>query len=74
MTRGLQYRKRVYYGKIRERVVRKHLWGSEFLEDGRFTRIAGDKASAEVIRKYIQYHPNQESNPQQLELFYKESI
>jgi len=29
----------------------------------------GDKVTAEVIRKYIEYHRKQEKSPNQLELF-----
>jgi len=49
--------------------VKKQLWGGEFWEDGYFARTVGDKITAEVIRKYIQYHREQELIPQQLELF-----
>jgi putative transposase len=49
--------------------VKKHLWGGEFWEDGYFARTVGDKVTAEVIRKYIQYHREQETKPHQLELF-----
>ena len=49
--------------------VKKHLWGGEFWEDGYFARTIGDKVTAEVIRKYIQYHREQETKPQQLALF-----
>jgi putative transposase len=48
--------------------VKKHLWGGEFWEDGYFARTVGDKVTAEVIRKYIQYHRDQETTPKQLEL------
>ncbi len=40
--------------------VKKQLWGGEFWEDGYFARTVGDKITAEVIRKYIQYHREQE--------------
>ena len=49
--------------------VTNHLWGGEFWEDGYFARTVGDKVTAEVIRKYIQYHRDQETIPKQLELF-----
>ena len=49
--------------------VKKHLWGGQFWEDGYFARTVGDKVTAEVIRKYIEYHRHQEEMPQQLELF-----
>jgi putative transposase len=49
--------------------VKKQLWGGEFWEDGYFARTVGDTVTAEVIRKYIAYHREQETKPQQLELF-----
>jgi len=49
--------------------VKKQLWGGEFWEDGYFVRTVGDKVTADVIRKYIQYHRDQETTPKQLELF-----
>ena len=49
--------------------VKKELWGGEFWEDGYFARTVGDKVTADVIRKYIQYHREQEKSPPQLELF-----
>lgn len=49
--------------------VKKELWGGEFWEDGYFARTVGDKVTAEVIRKYIEYHRNEEKNPTQLQLF-----
>jgi len=32
-------------------------------------RTVGDKVTAEVIRKYIEYHREEERTPRQLELF-----
>ena len=49
--------------------VKKQLWGGEFWEDGYFVRTVGDKVTAEVIRKYIQHHREQKTQPEQLELF-----
>ena len=48
--------------------VKKQLWGGKFWEDGYFARTVGDKVTAEVIRKYIQHHRDDKTNPQ-LELF-----
>lgn len=48
--------------------LRKQLWGGEFWEDGYFARTVGDKVTAEVIRRYIQHHQEDKTNPQ-LELF-----
>ena len=50
-------------------VVKQELWGGEFWEDGYFARTVGDKVTAEVIRKYIKYHREQEKSPNQLDLF-----
>ena len=47
--------------------VKKQLWGGEFWEDGYFARTVGDAITAEMIRKYIQYHKRPESK--QLKLF-----
>ena len=50
-------------------MVKQELWGGEFWEDGYFVRTVGDKVTAEVIRKYIKYHREQEKSPNQLDLF-----
>jgi putative transposase len=49
--------------------VAEELWGGEFWEDGYFARTVGDKVTADVIRKYIKYHREQEKSPKQLKLF-----
>ena len=49
--------------------VKKELWGGEFWEDGYFARTVGDKVTAEIIKKYIEYHRKEEKTPNQLELF-----
>ena len=49
--------------------LKNRLWGGEFWENGYFVRTVGDEVTAEVIRKYIQYHQERERAPQQLELF-----
>ena len=54
---------------LRHPEVKKELWGGEFWEDGYFVRTVGDKVTSEVIRKYIQYHHEEETNPTQLKLF-----
>ena len=36
--------------------LRKELWGGEFWSDGYFVRSVGDEVTAEVIRRYIEYH------------------
>ncbi len=49
--------------------VKKQLWGGEFWEDGYFARTVGDKVTAQVIKKYIEYHRKQEKTSRQLKLF-----
>jgi putative transposase len=39
--------------------LRRHLWGGELCSDGYFVRTVGDKATTEVIRRYIQYHKHE---------------
>jgi putative transposase len=48
---------------------RKPLWGGEFWEDGYFVHTVGDKVTAEVIRKYIQYHRTEKESELQFKLF-----
>jgi putative transposase len=48
--------------------VKKQLWGGEFWEEGYFARTVGDKVTAEVIKKYIQHHRDDQSDSQ-LSLF-----
>jgi len=40
--------------------VREELWGGEFWSDGYFVRSVGDEVTAEVIRKYIEYHEHKQ--------------
>ena len=40
--------------------VREELWGGEFWSDGYFVRSVGDEVTAEVIRRYIEYHDNKQ--------------
>ena len=49
--------------------VKRELWGGEFWEDGYFVRTVGDKVTADMIKKYIEYHRDQEKSPKQLKLF-----
>jgi putative transposase len=48
--------------------VKKELWGGEFWEDGYFARTVGDKVTADLIKRYIQYHRD-EAHGKQLKLF-----
>jgi len=49
--------------------LKQQLWKGEFWEDGYFVRTVGDEVTAEIIRKYIEYHHHREHAPQQLKLF-----
>jgi putative transposase len=50
------------YPKLKEKY-----WGGEFWSDGYLVRTVGDKVTAEIIRRYIQYEHNEKST--QLKLF-----
>ena len=45
---------KVVFKEFRE--AKKELWGGEFWRDGYFVRSVGDEVTAEVIRRYIEYH------------------
>ena len=49
--------------------VKRELWGGEFWEDGYFARTVGDQVTAETIRKYIEYHHEEENSSKQMKLF-----
>jgi putative transposase len=49
--------------------ARREMYGGEFWEDGYFARTVGDEVTAEVIRRYIEYHDEEETRPNQLDLF-----
>ena len=50
--------------------VKRQLWGGEFWEDGYFARTVGDKVTAEVIKRYIQNHRDEQKDDDlQLKLF-----
>ncbi|MGB7292804.1 MAG: IS200/IS605 family transposase, partial [Thermodesulfobacteriota bacterium] len=40
--------------------VREELWGGEFWSDGYFVRSVGDEVTADIIRKYIEYHEHKQ--------------
>ena len=50
--------------------LRKQLWAGEFWSDGYFVRSVGDKVTADIIRKYIEYQIH-EQNSLQLRMFEK---
>ncbi len=49
--------------------VKRELWGGHFWQVGYFARTVGDAVTADVIRRYIEYHRIEETTPQQLRLF-----
>jgi len=50
--------------------LRKQLWAGEFWSEGYFMRSVGDKVTADIIRKYIEYQTH-EDNSLQLHMFEK---
>ncbi|MBI2852149.1 MAG: IS200/IS605 family transposase [Chloroflexi bacterium] len=44
--------------------MRKAMWSGMIWEDGYFVRSVGDKVTADVIRKYIQYQKQEETSSQ----------
>ncbi len=48
--------------------LRKQLWAGELWNDGYFVRSVGDKVTADVIRKYIEYQSRQ-GDASQLKMF-----
>ena len=41
--------------------LRKQLWAGELWSDGYFVRSVGDKVTADIIRKYIEYQTHEEN-------------
>ena len=50
--------------------LRKQLWAHELWSDGYFVRSVGDKVTADIIRKHIEYQTHQD-NASQLKMFEK---
>ena len=48
--------------------LRKQLWAGELWNDGYFVRSVGDKVTADIIRKYIEYQTH-ENDSIQLNMF-----
>jgi len=44
--------------------LRKQLWAGELWNDGYFVRSAGDKVTADIIRKYIEYQAHEDDSIQ----------
>jgi len=47
----------------------REVHGGEFWEDGYFARTVGDEVTTQVIRRYIEYHDEEETRLNQLDLF-----
>ena len=48
--------------------MRQEMWSGKIWGEGYFVRSVGDKVTAELIRKYIEYQ-KQENKPEQLRMF-----
>jgi len=46
------------------RRLRRELWSGELWSDGYFVRSVGDKVTADVIRRYIEYQAREHTSPQ----------
>jgi len=44
--------------------LRKQLWAGELWNDGYFVRGVGDKVTADIIRKYIEYQAHEDASTQ----------
>jgi len=44
--------------------LRKQLWAGELWNDGYFVRSVGDKVTADIIRKYIEYQTHEDGSIQ----------
>ena len=44
--------------------LRKQLWAGELWNDGYFVRSVGDKVTADIIRKYIEYQAHEDESVQ----------
>ncbi len=58
---------KVIFGEFPE--AEREMYGGEFWEDGYFARTVGDEVTTKVIRRYIEYHDEEETRPNQLDLF-----
>jgi len=54
------------FGKFPD--LKKQLWAGELWSDGYFVRSVGDKVTADIIRKYIEYQAH-EDNSIQINMF-----
>jgi putative transposase len=44
--------------------LKKQLWSGELWNDGYFVRSVGDKVTAEITRKYIEYQTHEDDSSQ----------
>ena len=44
--------------------LRRQLWAGELWNDGYFVRSVGDKVTADIIRKYIEYQTHEDDSAQ----------
>jgi putative transposase len=49
--------------------AKREMHGGEFWEDGYFAPTVGDEVTTQVIRRYVEYHNEEETRPNQLDLF-----
>jgi len=53
---------REVFGKFPD--LRKQLWAGELWKDGYFARSVGDRVTADIIRKYIEYQAHEDDSVQ----------
>jgi putative transposase len=51
--------------------IREEMWSGKIWSDGYFVRSVGDKVTADIIRKYIEYQKQEDKAPKQLKMFEK---
>ena len=49
--------------------LRKRLWAGELWSDGYFVRSVGDKVTADIIRRYIEYQAHEDDSQLKLNMF-----
>ena len=52
-------------------VMRKEMWSGKIWNEGYFVRSVGDKVTADIIRKYIEYQKQEDKAPTQLRMLEK---
>jgi putative transposase len=51
--------------------MRKEMWSGKIWNEGYFVRSVGDKVTADIIRKYIEYQKHEDKAPKQLRMLEK---